>query len=238
MLEKLKSGVYSHSTILDAVIYHRIGEDWNLELLSKICKEQYRQEVPAEKLVEIGHLSGMHYGIFKRLYRDSILGTNHTQVYIDSLLDDFSMEEINVLKKFVSNKSLSDHELKIKHGFELVGLIKDDKLTVPILAELITHYRIKGKIEVNEQNDKIKGLDLDLLTKGERAIVEQMMTAGGEISKDEIGDLIWGEKVNEYYSEWAIDQRMSRLKRKLADLGFNIDIKTIYGKGYQLIKIT
>lgn len=77
---------------------------------------------------------------------------------------------------------------------------------------------------------------LGSLTKSERKIVDYMKERD-VVSKFEISDLIWGEKSNDKYSEWAIDQRISRLRRKLEDIGSPMKLENIYGSGYKLSKL-
>lgn len=238
MVNKLNAHVWSYSSTQDAFIYHRVGENWTTELLTKICAKQYKQELDAQKLAEISKLSGNHFGTFTRLYRDAILGSDQASLYVNSFLSDFAPAEINALKKLATGKKLSSQEEEIRQAYLKVNFINEQGvITVPFIAEHILKFRIKGKLKINSEANQLVGLDLDLLSRTERKIIEYLMLNSQEVDKDEIAEIIWGDKADEKYSEWAIDQRMSRLKRKLRDLGFNIDIKTIYGKGYQLLKL-
>lgn len=238
MVNRLKTEVWSYSSTQDVFIYHRLGENWDTALLAEVCHEQYRQTLDESKLTEISKLSGNHFGTFKRLYRDAVLGSEQAELYVDSFLSDFEPEEINTLKKLATGKKLSLQEEEIRKAFLKVNLINEQGIiNIPYIAERILSFRIKDKVTVNEGRTQISGADLDLLSRTERKIVEHLMLHAEEVDKDGIADIIWGDKANEKYSEWAIDQRMSRLKRKLRDLGFNIDVKTVYGKGYQLVKL-
>ena len=40
------------------------------------------------------------------------------------------------------------------------------------------------------------------------------------ISREELAEVVWGDEADEKYSEWAIDKRISRLRKNLKDLGF------------------
>lgn len=238
MVNKLKTQVWSYSSTQDVFIYHRLGENWSSKQLTEICEDQYHEKLSSDKIAEISQLSGNHFGTFKRLYRDAVLGSQQAELYIDSFLTDFSPEEINTLKKLATGKKLTAQEEEIRKAYLKVNFISEEGIiNIPYVAERILSFRIKDKIQVNEGKTQITGADLDLLSRSERKIVEHLMLTSGEINKDEIAEIIWGDQVNEKYSEWAIDQRMSRLKRKLRDLGFNVDIKTLYGKGYQLINL-
>jgi len=53
-------------------------------------------------------------------------------------------------------------------------------------------------------------------------------------SRDEIAEAIWGKESYEKYSDWAIDQIISKLRKKLGELGLNDNtITTVRGRGYK-----
>ena len=52
------------------------------------------------------------------------------------------------------------------------------------------------------------------------------------LTRDSLGDIIWNKEVDDKFSEWAIDQHISRLRKKLKRLGIAISIKTLKGIGY------
>lgn len=164
------------------------------------------------------------------------MNVNHTNDYIDSLLNDFNIDEINTFKKIATSKPLSLVETNIRHEYSKVGFIRDNSITIPLIHEKVESFRIRGKLQVDD-DEKVTGIDLDLLSKVEREIIEYMLKIDDEVTKEEVAKIIWKDKIDEMYSEWAIDQRMSRLKRKLFDLGFDIDIKTLYGRGYKVVKL-
>jgi hypothetical protein len=54
-------------------------------------------------------------------------------------------------------------------------------------------------------------------------------------SRDDIGNILWGKDSYEKYSDWAIDQVMSKVRRKLAGLETKTRMVTIRGRGYKLV---
>ena len=54
-------------------------------------------------------------------------------------------------------------------------------------------------------------------------------------SRDDIGDVLWGKESYEKYSDWAIDQIMSKIRKKLGLLGTKTRIVTVRGRGYKLV---
>lgn len=55
-------------------------------------------------------------------------------------------------------------------------------------------------------------------------------------SRDEISEAMWGKEAYEKYSDWAIDQIMSKIRRKLHSLGAGKFLVTVRGRGYKLVK--
>lgn len=56
------------------------------------------------------------------------------------------------------------------------------------------------------------------------------------LSRDDIGQALWGEKSYDKYSDWAIDQIISQLRKKLEKIGtLPASLQTIRGRGYRWI---
>lgn len=56
------------------------------------------------------------------------------------------------------------------------------------------------------------------------------------LSRDDIGQTLWGEKSYDKYSDWAIDQTISQLRKKISLLGIPPkNLQTIRGRGYRWI---
>jgi len=73
-------------------------------------------------------------------------------------------------------------------------------------------------------------------THQEYAILTMFLQKANHLcTRDDIGEALWGKESYEKYSEWAIDQLMSKLRRKLAALGVRDNLTTVRGKGYKFI---
>lgn len=55
-------------------------------------------------------------------------------------------------------------------------------------------------------------------------------------TRDNIGEVLWGEESYEKYSNWAIDQLISKLRKKLKKIGAKGKIITVRGRGYKLTR--
>lgn len=56
-------------------------------------------------------------------------------------------------------------------------------------------------------------------------------------TREEIGEVLWGEESYEKYSDWAIDQLVSKLRKKLKKMGTSSSLTTLRGRGYKLTSI-
>ncbi|MDP2861148.1 MAG: winged helix-turn-helix domain-containing protein, partial [bacterium] len=76
----------------------------------------------------------------------------------------------------------------------------------------------------------------NVLTKQEERTLYQLIQDKGKLlTRDKIADAVCGKNALDKYSSWAIDQTVSRLRKKLVKLGYLKDIiKTYKGKGYRL----
>ncbi len=89
-------------------------------------------------------------------------------------------------------------------------------------------------VQVNFEKGVLKrGDQEEILTKNEMIIFHEMLDHLGEIvSRDRLMTSLWNQK--EYISDNALTVNISRLRKKLKDLGFDNAITTRKGMGYVL----
>jgi DNA-binding response OmpR family regulator len=76
-------------------------------------------------------------------------------------------------------------------------------------------------------------------TRQEYSILTLFLKNPGKVlTRDDIGAVLWGESSYEKYSDWAIDQLMSKLRKKLKEIGVNVEISTLRGRGYKFTQNT
>lgn len=96
-----------------------------------------------------------------------------------------------------------------------------------------------GKLEFNSATGAltIGGEELDdVFTRQEYELLINLIKEPNKVkSRDEIGTILWGDHSYEKYSDWAIDQIISKLRKKLIKLGLSENIiTTLRGRGYKL----
>lgn len=57
---------------------------------------------------------------------------------------------------------------------------------------------------------------------------------GQQVTRSEVAEVLWGKEAEEKYSDWAIDQVISKIRRKTGDVGEKRMIQTTKGVGFVL----
>lgn len=236
-LVKHRKELPANSIFFEGIIYQEMRKAWSTEsLATTISKSLGNDTIDESKLNEALVYSDGHFGITKRKYSDLIFDIDSTERYINLMVENFDTKVISAFKKYINNKELSNDDQEIINAYERVGFLKNNKISIQKIHEIISQEVYFNKLQV--EGEKLIGVDLNLLSKIEREIIATLINSTEEIiTRNDIGKLIWGKDINEKYSDWAVDQRIARLRRKIIDLGFDIDIITVYGKGYRVERI-
>jgi len=172
---------------------------------------------------------------------------------IYNLQDDKEKECLNLIvtKGCVE---LESHK-NILSFFKKMGYVVDVgdscKLFAKIFEQAVTIEVDSGKelnVEKNESDDL--GFDSEsgavvyggntveeIFTRQEYTVlVEFLKNEGRLLSRDDIGAVLWGKDSYEKYSDWAIDQLISKLRKKVQKVSSSVLIATVRGKGYKLIR--
>lgn len=126
------------------------------------------------------------------------------------------------------------------------GIVYKDKNTYVLLNPLFEMFvqlnkeKLNGILSTLEGDSSTReGLDsevLDILSGKELKIFRLLDSKKGEVvSRDDIAKAIWGDNSESEYSDWALDQSLSRLRSKLRDIGYTHTIKTLKGDGVMFI---
>jgi arginine repressor len=144
-------------------------------------------------------------------------------------------QEQLVLKTLAYQNKLLEIPKVTKHLKDF-NLIKDNKVNgkwIELIKEISNpKFKVEqGKIFWDEVDFT------DRFTDNEKQILMSLIELNGEIlDRDAIAHIIWGKHASSEFSAWAIDQNISRLRRKLEGLGIRKNvIKTIKKKGLKLV---
>lgn len=179
---------------------------------------------------------------------------------LEQILSVLNENDILTLKKIAqsgSHTGITDSETIT--GLKNYDLIEEDNGNFKVRIGLLSEYLLQdqNKFEVLpstlkmpeteiEQSYKLKlqygevYLDDEKLNEDfserEYHLLEYMAGKRGQIcTRDELAKVIWKDDATEKYSDWGLDQSISRLRKKLGDSGYNPKyIKTLRGRGFRL----
>lgn len=164
-----------------------------------------------------------------------------------------SNEEKRILEKIASGKTrVLPKEALI---LEKLGLIKKNRSGGYEVFGRVFKNAVLGEDKttvVRKGAPRVLSLDSNngAILLGDRTVEEEFTRQEYEVlvfllrnvnklkTRDEIGNVLWGEESYDKYSDWAIDQLMSKLRKKLKKLGFDKSaLATIRGRGYKLLQV-
>ncbi len=206
----------------------------------------------------VAKLSGGHPSLIKACHR--ILSSSPAVSLKETISFLNLQEEIKIIEEDIWNcldeeekiflKQLVEERLTTQYSIpsrlfhlKVVQEGKNEKLQIfsPLFGEFIKSLPSEGKeISLNKKTgeilingyppkEKISLQEYHLLfnfLQKERLVV----------SRDEIADILWSKSAEEKYSDWAIDQVISELRKSLKRLGISSQkLQTIRGRGYRWI---
>lgn len=114
------------------------------------------------------------------------------------------------------------------------------KLFSPLFCDWLKKMMGSKRPEIEEKQEKLWLGESDLseeLSYQEYEVLKLLWQKRGEVVvRNEVAEVLWPKDTEDKYSDWAIDQVMAKIRRKIGDLGENRLIKTIKGRGMILEK--
>lgn len=219
------------STIFQNILYtHLYTYEDSIQFFSYLG-EKWHCTFDVEKTEFLAKKIGGHYWLLKEAARilrahpqhsvDEVLTSTTLVAKGLALLDRFNEKDRTSILAILSKKTFvktSDYLLQTK-------LITDNNLN------LSYWYQIKKYM--NSEKEKYPALDL-YFTAAERDIFELLLDKREIVSREEIAKTIWQKNWQERYSDWAIDQIVHRIRKKLLLAHAPYEVITKKGEGFIL----
>jgi hypothetical protein len=200
-------------------------------------EERYQKPLPKKLEEKIIELSGGNPGLIKTLY----LQASETKSWQEPNLEDVGLrsrlqrilgelpkEYLGTLKEVASQKQPKNmivlNFLK-KFGY----LTSANKIFSPLLGKFITDYKQGRTTQAVPKEEAINAS----LTRSQRLLLNHFEENQGKIiTREDIAKLLWGESWADRYSDWAIDQLVHNLRRKLKKVSGVGKIQTKKREGF------
>ena len=127
-----------------------------------------------------------------------------------------------------------DYLAKPFHLAELVARIRSVTRRSRNSGELA--YRL-GNVSLHEasRNLTVDGKEISLLKKEFDILKYFLMRPGHMVDKAVLAEAVWGDHADQSDDFQYVYAQMKNLRRKLAEAGADIEIKSVYGFGYKLV---
>jgi len=157
-----------------------------------------------------------------------------------------------VFKKIAKGEKVESYERESLEVPEKLGLIsKQSEDTYRFFGQLFYQVVLKGdeKGRIIEGGGRGLGMEEksglitfngqtieEKFTSQEYSLLRMFMSKANKLcTRDNISETLWGKESFEKYSNWAIDQIISKLRKKLRAMGVKDGLITVRGRGYKFI---
>lgn len=234
------------------ILYFPLSEEGeSIEFMHYLC-HKFDLTISDALMRSIYRDCGGYFWLMKqcmRLIRDGIdisrnrLEQPELNLKISHIYSQFNIKEKELLQKLPCRMSdLDEYKDEITYLSKIKWIeIKKTKVVnrVKLLEAYITSLGSNDKITLSAQGTiLIHKTPLDtLFSANEQKLLRVFLQNKEKLySKDEIAKILWGKNWHEKYSDWAIDQQVSRLRRKLKKLGLKENPVSVKGKGLMFKK--
>lgn len=226
-------------------IYIELSDPVALKFRTGYIEKAARKPLPSALKDEITKLTGGHSKLTKLSF-EKIVSDEKTPENLERYLLDLA--SITKALDEIWDSLLPSEKIELKTKtfsqnsyLEKTGLIKNNKISIPLLSAYIENKKIENNEKIiydNEKNEVLKG-DASIsntLSSSEFKLLKFMIENKGKIlSKDELIEKVWSDqKTQEGVTDQAFDQIIYRLRKKIETDPSNPQfIQTIKGTGYK-----
>ncbi len=202
-------------------------------------EERYAKALPPVLRRQVLELAGGNPGLIKALYLQASTSDSWGK---PDILDEriyFRLEGIvydtpENIREMVKKHRLRRTDSALQPFYHFGYLVVADKtsyrLFSPLLDDFLNIYPMQGpKLK---ETPIMPNAELLHLTKSQRTLLAYLEGRSGQlVTKDDIAKVLWGDAWADLYSDWAIDQLVSTLRKKMSTIKHDGTIVTKKGEG-------
>lgn len=238
------SSIFLYSNfLLENVFFHPLYKKGDCYQFIRHLKEKFNINVDKEISKEIVDKCGGNLTLIKQATRGirdklpNIYNNDQMKLRLDIVWNRFLPSEKEVLKK-IAKGNFDFNEIEI-HSFNFLKKIKiiqeknnQHKISIPILENYIKDEINKIVFEIDKKNNLFINNVLvnNLFSKKEKDLLIFFLNNKKKVvSRDQAAEILWGPDT---YSDWALDQNIYRLRKKLNKILPLIKLKTKKNSGF------
>lgn len=234
-------------------IYDKIGVDFRTSYLEEVTGKKIEKNIFSDIL----ELTGGHVNLTRlcaeavianreekiKDYKDFFLKQKYIRSALFGIFNSLTPSEQLFLSSNINGVLTKNEEEAIY--LKNVGLVKEGKITIPLLTEYIkekTTNLQNTKIIYNQETNEILKGDItisDSLTSSEFKLIAYFLSKPNTIlEREEIINSVWKEnKTTEGVTNQALDQLIFRLRKKIEDDPNNpTHLQTVKGRGFKFVE--
>lgn len=211
-----------------------------------ILEKQWGLDVPNKTKNDIVSQCGGHFWLVKDAVR-SIATTGSWSPKSESML--FRLRSVynlllpseqSALQKLALSKNefSTEEELSLSYLRKMRVLDTHNRCLVRLFNDFILNSEVPAVgITLNGDSILINQVPVEkFFSRQEYRVIKFLLEQKNKlVTRDEIAKRIWTANTEEHYSDWAIDQLIARIRKRLAELSFSPkQVQTVRGKGYRL----
>lgn len=155
----------------------------------------------------------------------------------EKLLNSLTTKQKESLLYVYSNKTLEIDDYtatKLKD----YGIIEYNGKEVAITSKLLVNYINDYGIPFEDSNSKIENFTKKLSKNESKVFSMFYKSMNSLVTKDSVGECIWGAHIEGKFSQWSIDQLIKRIRDKIKEHSIPYELETKRSRGYILKKIS
>ncbi len=235
--------------IFGSLHYYKLYDEPDMSQFVKYLTEKSNLKVPSVLVSKILRTFGGHTWLIAEAVRsimlnnfssiEQIIESDGIQFKIQQIYQSFIESEKSVLQKLTKGEisGFSENEKHSLKYLEKTGIVCKNKITIHALEIYIQKHQPKVSFTLEGKHIKINSVIVDSsFSRKQIRILRHLLTNNGvTVMRDELAKIIWPVNTLDYYTDWALDRIIARLRENIARIGLDKNlIQTVRGKGYKI----
>lgn len=245
MHPEISKDLPADTTLYDnTFVYPLYNEEDSLGFLTYL-EAKWNMTVPAKLKNQWFGKYGGHFWLLKEAMRNYVQTGSWLpdeaglRFRLEKISDGLLKSELTVLEKLGHKDRSSftpEESLSLAHLVKLRAVGKNGNPLIPALSEfIISLKKEKSVFSTSDEHIFLNSIPIEsAFSRKERRVLALLIEKSPSVvSRDEIAEKLWPDDTEKYYSDWAIDQIIARIRGKMKQ--FSLPPQTILAlrdKGY------